>query len=103
MIDHMCRLFDSDRTLYQFLLLVQHDALPTVSRENSPLQILRKVIAEAIRRREVPEQDVRLSAAMMLGAILQPALSLVYGSLHGRMTKFSPLICGACRRIVHAR
>ena len=102
MIEYMCKLFDSDRTLYQFLLIVQHEALPTlVSRDNSPLQVLRKVIAEAAKRREVPEQDARLSAAMVLGAVMQPALALVYGSLQGRMSKFVPTIHGACRRIVH--
>src|SRR5262245_15687674 len=104
MVRHMCRLFDSDRTLYQFLLMVQHDALPSlVSRERSPVQVIRKVIAEAIDRREIPEQDVRLSAAMVLGAVMQPALALIYGSLRGRMIKFAPDICAACERIVHAR
>jgi len=104
MVDYMCRLFDSERTLYQFLLIVQHEALPTLaSRDNSPLQVVRKVIADGIKRKEIPEQDVRLSAAMVLGAVMQPALALIYGSLQGRMTKFSPAIYGACRRIVHAR
>jgi AcrR family transcriptional regulator len=103
MVEYMCQLFDSDRTLYQFLLIVQHEALPTlVSRDNSPLQVLRKALSDAIKRREIPEQDVRLSAAMILGAVMQPALALIYGSLQGRMTKFAPTIHGACRRIVHA-
>jgi AcrR family transcriptional regulator len=103
MVEYMCRLFDSDRTLYRFLLIVQHEALPTlVSRENSPLQVVRKMIAEAIKRKEIPDQDTRLSAAMVLGAVMQPALALIYGSLQGRMTRFSPAIHDACRRIVHA-
>jgi AcrR family transcriptional regulator len=103
MVEYMCRLFDSDRTLYQFLLIVQHEALPNlVSRDLSPLQVLRKVISDAIKRKEIPDQDVRLSAAMVLGAVMQPALALVYGSLQGRMSKFSPEIHDACRRIVHA-
>ena len=102
MIEYMCRLFDSDRTLYQFLLIVQHEALPTlVSRDNSPLQVVRRALSDAIKRKEIPDQDVRLSAAMVLGAVMQPALALVYGSLQGRMTKFAPIIYGACRRIVH--
>jgi AcrR family transcriptional regulator len=104
MIEYMCRLFDSDRTLYRFLLIIQHDALPSlVSRERSPVRVIRKVIAEAIERKEIPDQDVRLSAAMILGAVMQPALAMIYGSLHGRMTKFAPDIHAACERIVHAR
>jgi AcrR family transcriptional regulator len=103
MVDYMCRLFDSDRTLYQFLLTIQHEALPNlVSRELSPLQVLRKVIADAVKRKEIPDQDVRLSAAMVLGAVMQPALALIYGSLQGRMTRYCPDIHAACRRIVHA-
>jgi AcrR family transcriptional regulator len=102
MVEYMCRLFDSDRTLYQFLLIVQHEALPTlVSRDNSPLQVVRRALGDAIKRKEIPDQDVRLSAAMVLGAVMQPALALIYGSLQGRMTKFVPAIYGACRRIVH--
>jgi len=104
MVQYMCGLFDSDRTLYQFLLMVQHDTLPSlVSRERSPVRVIRKVITEAIERREIPDQDARLSAAMTLGAVMQPALALIYGSLQGRMTKFAPEICAACERIVHAR
>jgi AcrR family transcriptional regulator len=102
MVEYMCRLFDSDRTLYQFLLIVQHEALPTlVSRDNSPLQVVRRALGDAIKRKEIPDQDARLSAAMVLGAVMQPALALIYGSLQGRMTKFVPAIYGACRRIVH--
>jgi hypothetical protein len=67
------------------------------------VRVIRNVIAEAIERREIPDQDVRLAAAMILGAVMQPALALIYGSLQGRMAKFAPEICAACERIVHAR
>jgi len=104
MVEYMCRLFDSDRTLYRFLLIIQHDALPTLtSRGDSPLHVIRKVIADGIKQKEIPDQDARLSAAMVLGAVMQPALALIYGSLQGRMTRLSPAIHDACRRIVHAR
>jgi len=102
MIEYMCRLFDANRTLYHFLLIAQHDALPSmVSREGSAVQVIRKVIAEGIRRKEIPDQDARLSAAMILGAVMQTALSLIYGSLHGRMMKFVPDLNAACERIIH--
>ena len=104
MIGYMCRLYDSDPTLYRFLLVIQHDALPRLgARELSPLSVLRDALNEAIRRKEIPVQDVRLTAAMILGAVIQCALALIYGSLEGRMTKFAPSICNACRRIAHAR
>jgi len=104
MVDYMCRLYDSDPTLYRFLLIIQHDALPRLgARHVSPLSVLRDVLTQAIRRKEIPDQDVRLTAVMILGAVIQPALALIYGSLEGRLTKFAPFICNACRRIAHAR
>lgn len=103
MVDFMCHLFDSNRTLYQFLLIVQNDALPAmVSRGASPLLVMRQVIAEAIKRKEIPDQDVRLTATIVMGAIMQPALAIIYGSLPGRMSRYAPTIYAACRRIVHA-
>ena len=104
MIGYMCRLYDSDPTLYRFLLIVQHAALPRLTpAKRGPLAVMRDVLTEAIRRKEIPPQDVRLSAAMIMGAVIQPALAQIYGSLQGRMSKFAPSICNACRRIAHAR
>ena len=49
MIAFMCRLFDEDPTLYRFLLLVQHSALPNIrTASTSPVMIFRKLIARAI-------------------------------------------------------
>jgi AcrR family transcriptional regulator len=104
MIEYMCTLYDSDETLYRFLLTVQHEALPSlVSRKRSPLRVVGRVVAEAIERNEIPDQDVRLTAAMILGTVMQSAQALIYGSLRGRMAKFVPEISAACERIVHAR
>jgi AcrR family transcriptional regulator len=104
MIEYMCNLYDSNETLYRFLLTVQYEALPSlVSRERSPLQVVGRVVAEAIERNEIPDQNVRLTAAMVLGTVMQSAQALMYGSLRGRMAKFALEISAACERIVHAR
>src|SRR5262245_4061357 len=87
MVEFMCRLYDHDPTLYRFLLLVQHTALPNIrTAPTSPAVIFRSVISRAVAQGEIPEQDPVLAAAMVLGTIIQPALALIYGSLSGTMS-----------------
>lgn len=103
MIDYMCRLYDEEPTLYRFLLLVQHAALPNIrTAATSPAVIFRNLVSRAIERGEIPEQNRALAASMMLGAIIQPALSLIYGSLSGAMVDFAPAIASACSALLRA-
>jgi AcrR family transcriptional regulator len=104
MIDFMCRLFDEDPTLYRFLLLVQHSALPNIrTGPTSPAVIFRNLIARAIERGEIPKQDPMLAAAMVVGAIIQPALALIYGTFTGAMSDFAPAIASGCSSLLRAR
>lgn len=97
MVVYMCRLFDEDPTLYRFLLLAQHTALPNIrSQPTSPSLILARLIEQAIARGEVPSQDATLASAMVLGAIIQPALALVYGTMSGAMSALAPRIAQGC-------
>ena len=103
MIEFMCRLYDEDPTLYRFLLLVQHAALPNIrSGPTNPAVIFRGLVARAIEQGEIAEQDRALAASMLLGAIIQPALSLIYGSVTGTMSGFAPAIAGACSALLRA-
>ncbi len=103
MIDFMCRLYDEEPTLYRFLLLVQHVALPNIrTAPTSPAVIFRGLVSRAIEQGEVPKQDPGLAAAMVLGAIIQPALSLIYGSITGTMSNYAPAIARACSALLRA-
>jgi len=103
MIDFMCRLYDEEPTLYRFLLLVQHTALPNIrTAPTRPAVIFRGLVSRAIEQGEIPEQDRALAASMVLGAIIQPALSLIYGSLSGTMSNFAPAIAIACSALLRA-
>lgn len=103
MIEFMCRLYDEEPTLYRFLLLVQHTALPNIrTAPTSPAVIFRGLVSRAVEQGEIPEQDPALAASMMLGAIIQPALSLIYGSLAGTMSDFAPAIASACSALLRA-
>jgi AcrR family transcriptional regulator len=90
----MAGLYDSDPTLYRFLLLAQHTALPNIATAlpESPASVFRRLVADAIEAGEIPPQNATLSAAMLLGVIIQPALALIYGTLEGPMTAHVPEI-----------
>ncbi|GAB2177055.1 TetR/AcrR family transcriptional regulator [Dongia sp. agr-C8] len=94
MVAFMASLYDSDPTLYRFLLLAQHTALPSIPKAlpESPASSFRRLIVDAIAAGEIPPQNATLSAAMLIGAIIQPALALIYGTLDGPMTKYVPEI-----------
>jgi AcrR family transcriptional regulator len=94
MIAFMASLYDSDPTLYRFLLLAQHAALPTIANAlpESPASVFRRLVADAIAAGQIPPQNTTLSAAMLIGAIIQPALALIYGTLKGPMTEHVPEI-----------
>ena len=103
MVDFMCRLYDEDPTLYRFLLLVQHAALPSIrTSPTRPVVIFRNLVSRAIEQGEIPQQDPALAASMIVGAIIQPALSLIYGSLAGTMSDFAPAIARACSAMLRA-
>ena len=64
--------------------------------------IFRALIARAIEQGEIPEQDRGLAASMVVGTIIQPALSLIYGSLAGTMCDFAPAVASACGALLRA-
>lgn len=94
MASFMASLYDSDPTLYRFLLLAQHTALPSIATAlpNSPASVFRRLVADAISTGQIPPQNATLSASMLIGAIIQPALALIYGTLEGPMTAHVPEI-----------
>jgi AcrR family transcriptional regulator len=94
MVAFMTALYDSDPTRYRFLLLAQHSALPNIVNPlpASPTAVFRRLIADGVAAGEIPTQNPSLTAPMLVGAIIQPALALIYGSLDGTMSGFAPEI-----------
>jgi hypothetical protein len=74
--------FDQDRTLFTYLLLSQHGHLQRVTEDMAhPVIVLRDVIADGIRRREIPGRDPEVLTAMVMGLVLQTALHKIYGRI----------------------
>lgn len=98
-VAEVCRFHDDNPTLFRFLLLVQHQALPRVpDDEANPVSVLRTLVEDGIREGAVGITDADLATAIILGLLLQPATGVVYGRLSAPLSRFTPTIAAACRR-----
>ena len=98
-----CRLFDENPTLYRFLLLVQHEALPRLPKGGShPMTVLKKIITDAAAAGEAKVENPGLAAALVMGLMLQPALAVIHGSLKGPLSPFAGDIAAACERVLNS-
>ena len=102
MIRQFCAFFDRDPVLFTYLLLVQHSQLKKVTPEmETAVTVLQKVIAEGMARREVPEIDVEVAAAMVLGPVLQVAVFKAYGRITQDLTGLADSLAAAAWRLLY--
>lgn len=96
------RFHDDDPTLFRFLLLVQHQALPrTGLGDDNPVSVLQSMVEDGIAAREITLADPPLATALVLGLLLQPATALVYGRLAGPLSPHATTIAAACVRALN--
>ena len=96
MIRGFCRAHDANPTLFNFLVFVQHGQLSKLPADDpTPVTVMRAVIVRAIADGEIPEQDPDLGAALVLGAVLQPATFAAYGRLALQLEPISERLVAA--------
>ena len=96
MVRGFCRAHDDDPVLFRFLLFVQHGQLNKLAPEAAtPVEVMRKVLVEAIATGQLPDQDPDLATALVFGVVLEPVTFAAYGRLPRQM---APL----CERLVRA-
>lgn len=101
MIRQFCAFFDRDPVLFSYLLLAQHAQLKKVTPEmETAVTVLQKVIAQGMARREVPETEVEVAAAMVLGVVLQVAVFKAYGRISQNLAQLSETLVTACWRVM---
>lgn len=79
MVRFFCAAFDDNRALFAFLLLNQHGPARLIDPGRaSPASVLERQLAAAMAAGEILPGDAALRAAAVLGAVLQPALHVLY-------------------------
>jgi|SRR5579864_513240 len=99
MVEECARVYDSDPVMFRFLLLVQHHSMPRLGTgKATPVEVVRRVLADAMTRREIARRDPDLATAFVFGLILQPATFKAYGRLPGPMLPLAQTLADACWR-----
>ena len=101
MIGYACQAFDDDWVLFSYLLLSQHRHLrQRPASAPGPVNVLRDAVKAAMARGEIPRGDSELAAAMVLGVVLQAAVSVVYGRLPGPLSAYRDRLSAAAQRLL---
>jgi AcrR family transcriptional regulator len=96
MIRGFCRAHDANPTLFNFLVFVQHGQLSKLPADApTPVTVMRRVIATAIANGEIPQQDPDVAAALVMGAVLQPATFAAYGRIAMNLEPISTRLIAA--------
>ncbi len=75
-------LFDSDRNLFRFILLNQHELWPRLGETNDdPVRLWDEFVHAHWTGPRAEQVPPKLVMAMTLGMILQPSISALYGSI----------------------
>lgn len=103
-VGEFCRFFDAEPVLFRFLMLAQHQALPRVANDDdNPVEIVHRIVAEAIDAGEIGLHPPALAASLLLGLLLQPAFALVYGRLDPPFARYADPITESCLRALGAK
>lgn len=86
MVRFICSYFDREWDLARFLLLEQHVRLKSYAEAANPVDIVRDVLAEGMRRGEVKPLDEMLATALVMGPVIQAATFRTYGRLTRRLS-----------------
>ena len=101
MIRMFCAFFDRDPDLFSYLLLAQHDAGRQAPADiKSPVNVVRRTIADAVDRGDVEAGDTEFLTSVVLGIVLQVAISKIYGHLDGDLSSRCEAISAACTRAI---
>ncbi|MDD2901649.1 MAG: TetR/AcrR family transcriptional regulator [Syntrophales bacterium] len=101
MIRQFCAFFDRDPVLFSYLLLAQHAQLKKVTPEmQTAVTVLQKVIAQGMAQGEVPEMEVELAAAMVLGVVLEVATFKAYNRITQDLSQLSETLVASCWRVL---
>lgn len=99
MVGMFCSLFEQDPDMFRFLLLVQHGQLSRVTEDmQTPVKVIKTVLEAAMARGEIPKQDAEVATAMVMGMVLQVAVSRVYGRIARPLGEVADQLAVSCWR-----
>ncbi len=84
MVRYVFQRFDEDWLLVTYVFSARHHHLRRVDRRmGNPYLAFRNVISRAMKRRQIPRQDLDLAASLVTGAIIQVIDTRILGRIAG--------------------
>jgi len=105
MIDHVFRRFDEDWLFVTYVFTSRHHHLkrvftPAGRADANPHQVFRHVIAQAMRRGEIPEGELDLKTTLVIGAVVQTIDSSIIGRFDGPLRESALPAADLCVRML---
>lgn len=103
MIVFFCKKYDEDPILFNYLLLVMHTQIKVVGdTELNAFTFLMSIFNEAIKKKEIAAQSEQICADILLGIVLQAAVSRVYGRVQRPMLEDAEVLYKAVMAAIKA-
>jgi AcrR family transcriptional regulator len=103
MIEYVFRRYDEDWILVTYIFSSRHTHLKRVpSSRGNPYMMFRLVIAEAMRSGEIPQGDLDLKTALIIGGIIQTIDSRILARLKGPLANSAAAAAELCVRMLGA-
>ncbi|MCC6546883.1 TetR/AcrR family transcriptional regulator [Candidatus Sumerlaeota bacterium] len=90
-------LHDEDPPVFEFIMVARHRVLDEVrADEKNPVELIYRLVKEAIKRGEIPDQNPDLLTELMIGMVLQATVGVRYERLKPPLTKHAKAVAKAC-------
>ncbi|MEX1152887.1 TetR/AcrR family transcriptional regulator [Parvibaculum sp.] len=103
-VDAYCTMADRDWLLFRYHQLSQHALLryfdPNLP---NPVAVVVDVVKAAMARKEIPNDDANVRAAMALGVVLQAVTFKAFGRIKGPLSKHRDVFSEAIIAVLHTR
>lgn len=99
-----CAMADRDWLLFRYHQLSQHALLRHFDEDlPNPVSVVVDVVKAAMARKEMPQGDANLYAAMALGVVLQAVTFKAFGRINGPLSKHKDIFSEAVIAVLHAK
>lgn len=93
------KLADENWLMFQYYLTAQHMFMHRIDNsKNNPYQVIISIIIQ--KKNEEPSENIKITAAMAMGAVQQVALNKLYGRIKGNLFKYVELVTDTVYQIV---
>jgi AcrR family transcriptional regulator len=93
--------FETERILFEYILATEHRELkkyPVTFRH--PLQVLLDILENGVNQGDIPEQDITLASAYIIGMVTRVSIFRSYGRIQESLIHFVDTVTDACWKII---